>query len=961
KRDPFNPHAIARLRQNAYQKTIVMHYIDNLIDWADNLFAHDTRESITEASMLYIMVLDILGKRPVQVGECKTAENMNYEKLADEIDGDSEFLISLEHVYINTKNTYEFSIKPQRATKVLDAILSRTKAIGKKSTLDDIRITAFSRTFDDKMENAKTVLADDDETIVKLRNGNTMTAREAVADNHLAFAPKYGMKTLRNTDSNYRVMSYNNAYYNKFSMVDMVSKNLGLSRSGLNDRIRYKPSQRFPDFEIVRQSVTAFCVPNNKNLLQYWDRVEDQLFKIRHCMNIHGIRRSLALFQPPIDPMMLVKAKAAGLSLEDISALLADSAEIPPYRFVSILKSAKQITQMAQSFGKSLLSALEKKDTEELRLLHSTHKRNILRMTKGIKKRQIREAKYKAESLRQTLLKAEDGEDYYKSLIEAGLTNWEIVEQASTHVATGFKTAEGVTHLMAGISFLVPQIGSPFSMKYGGKELGDSATEFAKWSSSMASVASQIAGSARLEAKFQRRTQDWRYKLQLAKKAVVQAEQQLLAADIKVAILEKELEIHERNIEQSQELEDFYKNKFTNLGLYNYLSSTLNRLYREAYNIAYDLAKMAERTYQFETNSTDFFIANDNWEYTKAGLLAGDKLQVQLATIEKSFLQNNTRRPEITQSFSLSMLNGGELLKLQQTGSCNIVIPEMAFDTLYPGQYRRLIKAVKVTVPCVVGTYTNISAKLTLLGSSVEFEDKAMLSESFLGKNTAITTSSGVNDSGMFEFNFKDERHLPFEGAGAISEWNLSLPSKIRSFNYNTISDVIIQISYTALDGDREFSENALVDMITNHAATHGMYRLLSLKHEFPESFHELINPAEGQPQSADLDITVLHFPYLFNGKDITISEAKIYLKPISGEEISTPANATLNGANISWTASEDIALPGESANIGKIKGGTVSLSGNAIKTWTVNTGIDGLNDSTLEDVLILVKYMVDI
>src|SRR5262249_41747121 len=34
--DPFNPHAIARLRLSAYQKAIVMKYVDNLLDWGDN-------------------------------------------------------------------------------------------------------------------------------------------------------------------------------------------------------------------------------------------------------------------------------------------------------------------------------------------------------------------------------------------------------------------------------------------------------------------------------------------------------------------------------------------------------------------------------------------------------------------------------------------------------------------------------------------------------------------------------------------------------------------------------------------------------------------------------------------------------------------------------------------------------------------------------------------------------------
>ena len=37
--DPFNPHAIARLRLTAYQKAVVMRYLDNLLDWGDSLFS----------------------------------------------------------------------------------------------------------------------------------------------------------------------------------------------------------------------------------------------------------------------------------------------------------------------------------------------------------------------------------------------------------------------------------------------------------------------------------------------------------------------------------------------------------------------------------------------------------------------------------------------------------------------------------------------------------------------------------------------------------------------------------------------------------------------------------------------------------------------------------------------------------------------------------------------------------
>ncbi|CAN5793626.1 hypothetical protein BH11BAC3_BH11BAC3_12870 [soil metagenome] len=52
----------------------------------------------------------------------------------------------------------------------------------------------------------------------------------------------------------------------------------------------------------------------------------------------------------------------------------------------------------------------------------------------------------------------------------------------------------------------------------------------------------------------------------------------------------------------------------------------------------------------------------------------------------------------------------------------------------------------------------------------------------------------------MFELNFKDERYCPFEGAGVISRWSLELPS-FKQFDHDTISDVIIHVKYTSVEG----------------------------------------------------------------------------------------------------------------------------------------------------------------
>src|SRR5262249_245611 len=70
KRDPCNRWAIARRRISAFQKAMVMKYVENLLDWGDSLFTQFTMESVNEAMMLYIMASDVLGPRPTELGDC---------------------------------------------------------------------------------------------------------------------------------------------------------------------------------------------------------------------------------------------------------------------------------------------------------------------------------------------------------------------------------------------------------------------------------------------------------------------------------------------------------------------------------------------------------------------------------------------------------------------------------------------------------------------------------------------------------------------------------------------------------------------------------------------------------------------------------------------------------------------------------------------------------------------------
>src|SRR4051812_39589048 len=69
------------MRPVAYQKSVVMKYIENLIAWGDSLFRRETLESINEATQLYILAGRVLGRRPVTINTPTAKTPMNYRQL----------------------------------------------------------------------------------------------------------------------------------------------------------------------------------------------------------------------------------------------------------------------------------------------------------------------------------------------------------------------------------------------------------------------------------------------------------------------------------------------------------------------------------------------------------------------------------------------------------------------------------------------------------------------------------------------------------------------------------------------------------------------------------------------------------------------------------------------------------------------------------------------------------------
>jgi hypothetical protein len=158
-----------------------------------------------------------------------------------------------------------------------------------------------------------------------------------------------------------------------------------------------------------------FCIPQNEKLLGYWDIVADRLFKIRHCMNIHGIVRPLALFDPPIDPGMLVKAEAAGLDLSSIVSGL--NQPIGPLRSLPLIQKALELCGEVRNLGSALLSALEKGDAEHLALVRQRHEVQIQQMAQNVRFLQWKQAEEATQSLLTTRATALEQLRYYQRLL----------------------------------------------------------------------------------------------------------------------------------------------------------------------------------------------------------------------------------------------------------------------------------------------------------------------------------------------------------------------------------------------------------------------------------------------------------------------------------------------------------------------------------------------------------------
>jgi hypothetical protein len=874
---PFQPHVIARGRYLAYQLNVLMKYLDNLLAWGDSLFRQETIEGLNEATQIYVLAANLLGRKPQTIPARRKATPKSFTQLqAAGIDKFGNALIELE-------NDFPFN-------------------------------TSTSVGGDASSSGAESVF--------------------------------------------------------------------GIGRT------------------------LYFCIPQNDKMLEYWDKVADRLFKIRHCMNIQGVVRQLPLFDPPIDPGVLVRAVAAGL---DVASIVNNiNQPLSTIRGPMLLQKALDLCSEVKALGNAFLAALEKGDGEHISLLRQQYELNTLSLARDVKFLQWKEAESATESLLKSrgvvweryrhykrILGAADADiDALKAvdLARSGLTeeNFDsvyadlvdrytkslareayrketsvggLMEFAGNTVVSAFggqlgqtlplnknenaelniflpssdtfSTAAAALNIAAPILALIPQFnahGTPLgvggAVGFGGVELSKAAKYGAEASVLISNAFKASAERASRLAGYYRRAEDYVLQANIATSELEQYGRQVVAALLREQIVKREYENHIKQIDDSQMQETFLREKFTNEELYTWMQGELSKTYYDCYKFAYDVAKRAEQTLKYELMRPEFdelnLIKFGYWDSGRKGLLAGETLYLDLRRLEMAQLEQNRREYELTRHVSLARLDPLALLKLKATGTCEVSIPEWLFDMDSPGQYMRRLKTVAVSIPCVTGPYTGIHCKLALLRSSIRVsslagdqyarnpagEDDRF--RDFAGAIQSIVTSSAQNDAGLFDLNLRDERYLPFEGAGAISTWRIELPNDVPQFDFESISEVVVHLRYTAREaGHLRTAASDAVKGVLQDPET--LFQLFSLNYDFGNAWYTFASAVSDATRQLSIAVDQDRFPYWVKrlGMDDALVATFAVIDWMKGKLTVAPAVVNFAGdAQAGWTMDIDQTSP---------------------------------------------------
>jgi hypothetical protein len=664
--------------------------------------------------------------------------------------------------------------------------------------------------------------------------------------------------------------------------------------------VERRGSPKAPDDQRSRSALlcllqtTYFCLPPNPKYASLRALVQDRLYKTRNNLDIHGRPIVYSMAEPYIDPGDMARALSGG-GAGAIASLMNDAdSPMPYYRFSVLIGKALELCSDLRSMGEQFLAAKEKRDVEALALLKARQDSALQKMQVELRTLQRDEIHKNIESLRQnrdaTVLRLK----YYLKLIgeseeripDTESKEWEDISQnidaptsddlrmspheqremISAQVATGLNVAASGMETVIGMLRAVPNVttnmqpmGCGVSIKADAGNMAE-LTQGILMSLKMASmIASEVSATAARTGALTKQLQERRMEANARGREIKNIDKQIEIQKKRLEINAKEADIQRRELENAIETETWYKAKYTNEKLYAWMENSTRALHFDLYTLAADLCRRAERAFRYEKGpaSVKYLRSGGYWDSSRDGLLAAQQLSLDLRRMEVAYLEKPSHDFELTKNISLRQLDPLALLALREYGTTTFSLPELVYDMDFPGHYMRRIKSVGLSIPCIISPYTALAATLSITRHAYRVSTATTSPEAYAAASaandgsfrtdpvpiTAVATSSGMQDAGTFELGFSqlgaEGRFAPFEGAGAISSWKLELPPPaMRQFDYESISDVVLHVRYTAVDGGPLLKSAATGAVAATRArlddlgAHDGLWRYVEARHE---------------------------------------------------------------------------------------------------------------------------------
>jgi hypothetical protein len=557
---------------------------------------------------------------------------------------------------------------------------------------------------------------------------------------------------------------------------------------------------QFPELEDLPPANASQAYLPNPDL----DALRDHI-----AVSLRKLRRGLSYLGTPAQTDQLHTA-------DGISPLLRPT----PYRFRVLMDRAKQLVSVTQNLEAQYLAALEKRDSEDEKYRREAAAADIANETVRLRSTQQTEASDSVAAAKTQKQRSQIQRDRYASWIAAGPNEHERAQLDAIATATTARQVASAAEAVIGAAQGIQSAAGLFESvtSFGAKEaLGATIA--------MAAAARGVAqgfvidkdAEANLQAiaaSQERRQEEWTLQRDLASQDMLIANEQTGLANDRLAIANQEYSIATIQRDQSLDMLRFLNTKFTSVEFYDWMIASLADVYSFLLRSATTVASQAEGQLAFERQQLPSkLIKQDYWSYVsesqsssgsstdRKGITASEQLLRDLTALDQYAFESEKRLLNLTQSFSLAALYPTEFDEFRRTGVLSFTTTTRQLDQGFPGHYMRLIKRARLSVAALIPPTHGLRATLSTTGiSRVVTGDPSFPLLAVRQDPQSVALSSPISATGVFELDAQSDLLFPFEGMGVDASWTLQIPLAANPFDFDSLSDVLFTLDYTALD-----------------------------------------------------------------------------------------------------------------------------------------------------------------